>query len=282
MTGKAVEGAKVALVTGAGSSGDRVDGIGEAICLKLASDGYIIGVIDISEEAAKHTVARIEERGGRARACIADLADEARCRAAVDDIYQAFGRIDVLVNNLGIGLGALVTEIVEEEFDKAFAVNCKSAIFMAKAALPHMQPGSAVVNISTTAVAYPTRSLAYSATKAAMEALTDHIAMQFGPDGVRCNTVRPGEVWTAMVDRHCPDEAAARRLREERTQRCTLPWGGDATDIANLVAFLAGDAARWITGQLISVDGGASLIRPDPNWRSHHSYRKAPSRSGKA
>lgn len=266
--------ARVALVTGAGSSGDRVDGIGEAICLKLASNGHDVGVLDISEAAANRTVERIRELGGQAKALVADLTDRNQCHAAVEGMHEAFGRIDVLVNNLGVGMGTVVTETVEEDFDKAFAINCKSAVFMAQASLPYMSAGAVVVNVSTTAVAYPSRSLAYSATKAAMEALTDHIAMQFGPDGIRCNTVRPGEVWTAMVDRACPDAEAAERLREERQRRCTLPWGGDASDIANLVVFLASEEARWITGQLISVDGGASLIRPDPEWKAHHSYWK--------
>jgi NAD(P)-dependent dehydrogenase (short-subunit alcohol dehydrogenase family) len=141
-----------------------------------------------------------------------------------------------------------------------------------------MTGGGAIVNLSTTAVQYPTASLSYSASKAAVEALTRHIAMQFGPDGIRCNTVRPGEVWTAMVDRHCATEAAADALRAERALRCALPYDGDAWDIAHAVVFLASPEARWITGQTLAVEGGAELIRPNPEWRSHHSYHKAPRR----
>src|SRR3546814_12822083 len=135
---------------------------------------------------------------------------------------------------------------------------------MAKHAIPAMRDGGAVVNLSTTAIDHPSRSLSYGATKAAVEALTKHIAFQHGPDGIRCNTVRPGEVWTAMVDRMCDSEEAAARLRAERASRSVLPIDGDAWDIARAVAFLASDAARWHPGQTRSAARGAPLLRTPP------------------
>ena len=268
----------VAIVTGGGTSPGRVASIGEAIARLLAQSGARIAIVDVDREAAERTCDTIRSVGGEARAIAADLRREADCAAAVEKTAEAFGRLDILINNVGFGGGGVVTGIDEAEFDNAMAVNLKSAIFMTKAAVPHMKDGGAIVNLSTTAVHFPTSSLAYGASKAAVEALTHHTAMQFGPDGIRCNTVRPGEVWTAMVDRHCATEEAAAALRAERARRSALPYDGDAWDVARAVVFLAGPDARWITGQTLSVEGGAELIRPNPEWRSHHSYHKAPRR----
>lgn len=266
---------RVAIVTGGGTSPGRVPSIGEAVCRLLARRGEAVAVVDISAEAADATVATILAEGGKAVAIIADLTVESECARAVAETVERLGALDVLINNVGLGSGGPVALVEEEAFDRAIALNTKSAIFMAKYALPRMTEGGAIVNLSTTAIDHPSRSLSYGATKAAVEALTKHIAFQHGPDGIRCNSVRPGEVWTAMVDRMCADEEAADALRAERASRSLLPVGGDAWDVAHAVVFLAGDEARWITGQTLSVDGGAPLIRPNPDWRRHHSYWKS-------
>ena len=266
---------RVAIVTGGGTSPGRVASIGEAISRLLARNGARVAVVDIDAAAAAKTVEAITAEGGEAVAVTADLRQESGCAQAVEAAVAQFGRLDILVNNVGFGGGGVVTAISEADFDNAVAVNLKSATFMTKAAIPQMKDGGAIVNLSTTAVQHPTGSLSYSVTKAGVEALTSHTAMQFGPDGIRCNTVRPGEVWTAMVDRNCPTEEAAAALRQERAQRCVLPYDGGAWDIAQAVLFLASPAARWITGQTLAVEGGAQLIRPNPDWKSHHSYWKA-------
>lgn len=267
---------RVAIVTGGGTSPGRVPSIGEAIARLLAGRGVKVAVVDIDEAAAQRTVDTIIGEGGEAAVVVADLSTATGCAAAVAATIERYARIDVLINNVGFGSGGAVTMLTEEEFDRAFAINLKSAIFMAKATLPPMAEagGGAVVNLSTTAVQYPTTSLTYSASKAGLEALSHHIAMQFGPDKIRCNTVRPGEVWTAMVDRNCRTEEDAARLRADRARRAALPYDGDAWDVAHAVVFLASPEARWITGQTLAVEGGTQLIRPNPDWQSLHSYWK--------
>ncbi|MGE0586754.1 MAG: SDR family NAD(P)-dependent oxidoreductase [Flavobacteriaceae bacterium] len=268
---------QVAIVTGGGTSEGRVASIGEAIARLLARRNVKIAIVDVDEAAARRTVQTIEAEGGEAAAVVGDLRGEAGCAAAVAEVVTRFGRIDVLINNVGFGNGGVVTGLSEEEFDHGFAINLKSATFMAKAALPHMVAagGGAVVNLSTTAVQYPTTSVTYSASKAGLEALTAHIAMQFGPDRIRCNTVRPGEVWTAMIDRTCKTEDEAVARRAERARRAALPYDGDAWDIAHAAVFLASPEARWITGQTLAVEGGTQLIRPNPDWQAMSSYWKA-------
>ena len=268
---------QVALVSGGGTSPGRVPSIGEAIARLLARRGATVVVIDIDEASARRTAETIRREGGAAGIVVADLSSEAGCARATAAALDAFGRIDVLINNVGFGSGGVVTGLSEADFDRAFAINMKSATFMAKAVLPPMAEagGGAIVNVSTTAVQYPTTSLTYSAAKAALEALTQHIAMQFGPDRIRCNTVRPGEVWTAMVDRTCETEAQADARRAGRARRAALPYDGDAWDVAHAVVFLASPEARWITGQTLAVEGGTQLIRANPDWQSLPSYWKA-------
>lgn len=277
MAGSETMAGQVAIVTGGGTSEGRVPSIGEAIARLLAARGVKVAVVDIDAEAAGRTVATIKGDGGEAAAVIADLRGEAGCAAAVAAAMERFGRIDILINNVGFGSGGVVTSLSEEEFDEGFAINLKSATFMAKVTLPLIAEtgGGAVVNLSTTAVEYPTTSFTYSASKAGLEALTDHIAMQFGPDGIRCNTVRPGEVWTAMIDRTCKTEEDAAARRAERAARAALPHDGDAWDVAHAVVFLASPEARWISGQVISVDGGTQLIRANPDWQKLPSYWRA-------
>jgi NAD(P)-dependent dehydrogenase (short-subunit alcohol dehydrogenase family) len=264
----------VAIVTGGGASPGRVPSIGEAVSRLLARRGVRVAIVDIDAGAAEAAVKAIEHEGGRAVAVVADLATETGCRDAVAATLAAFGRLDILINNLGVGAGDVPTRTEEAAFDAVMALNVKSVLFLAKFALPHMTEGGAVVNLSTTAIDTPSASAAYSASKAAVEGLTKHIALQYGPQGVRCNAVRPGEVWTAMVDRG-KSETEAAVLREARRARTALLTDGDAWDVARAVVFLAGPESRWITGQVLSVDGGAQLIRPNPDWRSHHTYWKA-------
>ena len=267
---------RVAIVTGGGSAAGEVTSVGDATCLALARDGARVAVLDRSAEAAARTVEAIVRQGGAALAVAADLTDESQCAHATAQVLAHFGRIDVLVNNIGIGDGAVVTLTEEAQWDHALAVNLKTVLFMCKHVIPHMREGGAIVNISTTAIDTPSASAAYSGSKAAVEGLTKHIALQYGPDGVRCNAVRPGEVWSAIVARHVKTQAEVEKTRAERRNRAALRSEGTPVDIAEAVTFLASPRAGWISGQVLTVDGGSALIRPNPDWIAHKSYWKAP------
>ena len=275
MTHSGLLAGQVAIVTGGGSAAGRGPSVGEAVCRVLAEQGARTAVVDIDAKAAARTADAILESGGEALAMVADLTREADCRRAVAQTLDRFGRVDILVNNVAIGDGTVLHEVREEDWDRAIAVNVKSALFMSKYAIPLMTQGGAVVNLSSIAVDRPPVSLAYTATKCALEGMTRHIALQYGPQGVRCNAVRPGEIWTAMVDRHMADEAAVETRREAIRGRTALNANGDAWDAAHAVAFLAGPHGRWITGQILTLDGGASLLRPDAEWMSGRAYWKA-------
>ncbi len=252
---------KVAIVTGGGSVGGV--GVGRAICLTLARNGYRVAVVDRDESPGRETADAIVAAGGQAAYVAADVTADADCAGVLKSVGAAFGRLDVLVNNVGI-VGSGMAE--EEQWDLLMEVNAKSAFLMAKNAVPAMPAGGAIVNISSYAALQPNNGpSAYPASKAALIGLTTSLAVRHGRRGIRVNCVCPGPIHTPMAMRAIlgadPDPLAEARIRDLRRAESLLGIEGTAWDVANAVLFLVGDDSRYITGQTLVVDGGAGLHR---------------------
>lgn len=238
---------KVALVTGASR------GIGRAVALRLARDGAAVVVNYAgSADAAGQVVAEVESRGGRAVAVQADVSRVADVERLFDTTFEHFGRLDVLVNNAGVFFTRPLAEVTEEEFDRIFAVNVKGTYFACRQAALRMADGGRIVNVSssTTALMLP-RYSAYVATKGAVEQLSHVLAKELGPRGITVNVVSPGPTDTELFSSDKTEED-----KQRYAQMAALGRLGRPDDIADVVAFLAGDESRWVAGQNLRANGG--------------------------
>ena len=255
---------RVAIVTGGGSSGPGL-GNGRAMCILFAREGASVLVVDRHLASAEETVTTIRNEGGQAAAFAADVTRDADCTALVADATSRWGRLDILVNNVGVGgRAASVLDVSEQEWDQVMAINLKSMMLVSKHALPAMTaPGGSVVNISSVAALREGPRAAYAASKGAILSLTRVMAGQHAAQGIRVNSVVPGQVWTPLVQAGAPEGPAREALRERRRNTSLLKTEGTAWDVAYAALFLASDEARWITGQALIVDGGGVLGRAD-------------------
>lgn len=247
---------RVAIVTGAGSRSSDI-GNGRAAAILLARRGASILLIDASLSAAQETAKMITEEGGNSQAVKFDVARPEDCRAAVQAALAGWGRVDILVNNVGIGGPAgTAVEVDIEEWEDAMRVNVTSMMLMAKYTIPEMRKtgAGAIVNIASVAgLVGGTASLLYPTSKGAVVNMTRAMASHHGIEGIRVNCVAPGMVYTPMVaDRMTPE------MREVRRKRSLLQTEGSGWDVGYAIAFLASDEARWITGVVLPVDAGAS------------------------
>jgi len=242
---------KTALVTGASR------GIGRATAMQLAKDGAQVLVhYSTSPKEAEAVVAEIIKAGGRAQALKADLAlpdgahDLARqTRAIVGD------RLDILVANAGMGKNAAIEDTTIEDFDRLFAVNVRAPYFLVQQLLPILGQGSSIVLVSSLAAHAVVGNLsAYAATKGAIDTLVKFFAAALGGRGIRVNAVAPGVVNTDMSNFARTDQGRDFTLGIQALQRVA-----DPSDIAGAIAFLASDAARWVSGDTLRVDGGSKL-----------------------
>jgi NAD(P)-dependent dehydrogenase (short-subunit alcohol dehydrogenase family) len=254
-TGPRLEG-KVAIVTGAGSRAPGI-GNGRATAVLFAREGARVLLVDQSREAAEETLAMIRAEGGEAAVFVADVTRAADCRAMVEEAVRRWGKLDILDNNVGIGMGGSVVEVSEEDWDRVMTVNVKSMMLASKYAVPAMAAGGggAIINISSISALRPRGLTPYSASKGAVIALTRAMAIDHAPQGIRVNCIAPGPVYTPMVYAGGMSE----ELRERRRRASPLGIEGTGWDVGYAALFLASDEARYITGQVLVVDGGVTL-----------------------
>jgi NAD(P)-dependent dehydrogenase (short-subunit alcohol dehydrogenase family) len=248
---------KVAIVTGAGSRGDGI-GNGRAAAVLLARHGAAVSLVDSVTEAAEETARLIAAEGGRSQVLDGDVSDPASCAAIVARTVAAFGRLDILVNNVGItGPRGDATEVDLAAWDAGMRVNIGSMMLMARFAIPEMinAGGGSIINLSSVAGllgGHP--SLLYPTSKSAVIGLTRAMAAHHGRDGIRVNCIAPGTVYTPMV----ASRGMSPEMRRTRAETTLLGTEGTGWDIGYGVLFLASDEARWITGITLPIDGGAT------------------------
>jgi NAD(P)-dependent dehydrogenase (short-subunit alcohol dehydrogenase family) len=244
---------KTALVTGAGA------GIGAAIARRFAREGAFVYVTDRDAASAAATAAAIAAEGGRATAAALDVTDEAACAVAVATVEREQGRLDVLVNNAGIGHVGTVLQTTADDLDRLYAVNVRGVFTLSKAALPGMvaRRGGVIVNLASIGGVVGIRDrAAYCTTKFAVVGLTQCMALDHADDGIRVNCICPGRVETPFVQARLaeyPDPEAARR---EMTATQALRRMASPDEIAAAALYLASDEAAFVTGTPFIIDGG--------------------------
>jgi NAD(P)-dependent dehydrogenase (short-subunit alcohol dehydrogenase family) len=252
---------RTALVTGAGR------GIGSAIVLALAAAGIRVVAAARSRDELDAVVAAVEAEGGEAAAIECDLADRSQSAELADRAAAAFGPIDVLVNNAGIGSSAdprPLAEFRDAFWDETLEVNLTAPYLLSKAVLPHMreQRWGRIITIASINGRVPSpHSGAYVASKHGVIGLMRTLALEVAGDGITVNCVNPGPVRTRVNDARVAYDAARLGRDVHEYERTLTPIGGrlEPTDVAPMVVFLAGDAARMITGQAYNVDGGVNM-----------------------
>ncbi|HEY7521992.1 MAG TPA: glucose 1-dehydrogenase [Methylomirabilota bacterium] len=241
---------QVAIVTGASK------GIGASIAKHLAAEGAVVVVNYASGKAdAERVVAEITSRGGRAMAVQGNVARQSDIDRLFAETKQAFGRLDILVNNAGVYEFSPLGDVTEAHFHKQFDVNVLGLLLASQAAVKHFGPaGGSIVNVSSTATSLtPPNTAVYTATKAAVDAITRSLAKELGPRNVRVNAINPGMVQTEGLRAAGFDAGDFRKEVEAQT-----PLGriGQPADIAPAAVFLASSDSRWITGETLRVAGG--------------------------
>lgn len=252
---------KVAVVTGGGAAGTGI-GNGRATAILLARAGARVAVVDRSRELAEGTVRMIDADGGEAESFEADVTDEDACRELVERVVERFGRLDLLDNNVGIGSRGSVVDEPVAAWERVMRVNVESMFLMSKYAIPAMMAsgdGGSIVNVASISALRPRGLTSYSTSKGAVIALTRAMAVDHGRQGIRVNCVAPGPVLTPMVG----GEEMPADAREQRRRASILGIEGTGWDVGRAVRFLLSEEARYITGQVLVVDGGTTLRGPD-------------------
>lgn len=252
---------KVALISGGGAADDGI-GNGRAAAMLLARAGAKVLVADRDLKSAERTVEMIAAEGGVAAAHASDVTRQADCKALVDAAVDLWGRLDFLDNNVGIGSRGNVVDEKTEQYRRVMQVNVESMFLLSKFAIPAMiktAKGGAIVNISSISALRPRGLTTYTTSKAAVIGLTRAMAVDHGRDNIRVNCICPGPMYTPMVyARGMSETARARRIRAS-----VLKQEGTGWDVGQAVKFLLSNYARYITGQVLVVDGGVTLQAPE-------------------
>jgi NAD(P)-dependent dehydrogenase (short-subunit alcohol dehydrogenase family) len=245
---------KVALVTGASR------GLGRAMALALAEAGCDLALNARSADSLAEVSDKVRKLGRKAVSAAGDVSEEAQVDQIMDATLQAYGRVDVLVNNAGVWEGSYLVRLRKEDWDRVLKVNLTGAYLMAKATAKVMlkQKSGKIINVASISGFKPSpQSMAYAATKAAVIQMTRVIALELGPAGIRVNAIAPGFFDTDMTRRY--QDADAKEALEAYVSKIPLRRYGQPEDLKGLIVFLASAASDHITGQTIAIDGGESL-----------------------
>lgn len=241
-----------AIITGADS------GIGRAVAIAYAREGADVLISYLEEDEDAHETARWVEKAGRKAVQVpGDIQDEAHCRALVARAKEEFGKLDILVNNAAHQASIKdIEDITSEEWDQTFRANIYSIFYLCKAAIPHMQPGSAIINTSSINAEEPSPTLlAYATTKGAIANFTAGLAKMVGKKGIRVNAVAPGPIWTPLIPSTFPEEKV-----KNFGKNTPLGRAGQPAELAPIYVLLASHESSYMTGALVPVTGGRPML----------------------
>ena len=245
--------AKACVVTGAGS------GIGKATAIRFAEEGAKVLCVDLNQATVEATVEEITQSNGQAVAVAADISDRAQVQSFTQRCIELYGGVDVLVNNAGVNLPSVFHEASDADIDRTLNVNVKGTMYCAQAVIPQMlkQGKGAIVNLSSVngLVSEPFLTV-YSASKGAIVMLTRGIALDYAKQGIRCNCICPGWVDTPINHAHAEMLGGLQKLYDEIDSFQPIGRLGEPREIANLALFLASDEASFMTGSVVTADGG--------------------------
>ena len=245
---------QVAVITGGDS------GIGRAVALAFAREGadVVIAYLEGEDEDARETGRLVEDAGRRAVLVPTDLVEESACQALVDRAVEELGRIDVLVNNAAYQMaqpGGLA-DITTEQLDRVMRTNVYAMFWLCRMALPHMKPGSTIINTSSVQSSSPSPELLdYASTKAAIVNFTRGLAQSVAEKGIRVNAVAPGPIWTPLIPATMPEEKV-----ESFGEQTPLGRAGQPAEVATAFVFLASPESSYVTGEVIAVTGGQPVM----------------------
>lgn len=252
---------KVAIIVGAGQQSGQTIGNGRATAERFAQEGASLLLIDVDAAALQDTAAAATAHGHPVSTLVADITDEAQCRKIAETCMKVYGRIDILHNNVGLSKGDRNTTGLEVSvWEYIMDRNLKGMFMTCKHVLPHMieQRSGCIINISSTASMAARPTVTYKTSKAGVNAMTQHIAMENARYGIRANAILPGLMDTPMaINRRAQERGVSTDvIRQERNALVPIGRMGTAWDVANAAVFLASDEAGYISGVLLPVDGG--------------------------